>query len=276
MTHYNNIIIINRAEKEWDEKLQILQKKHEEEIASFQSTNNINNDDDTNDTHDTNIKTETTDSDQPQTQELSAKEKALAKRLRKKQNAKLKEKQREEEIANEIANAPNYRQIEIDTMKELYLNKEQLKIEEVAADGNCLYRAIARQMEFLEDSTSSADGDNSYDYLTMRNVCADQLIKSRDDYEPFADLEDINVSSYEEYVDKVRASSEWGGHLELRALSHALKKTIVVYSADVAPLHIQHDDNCDSERVIRLSFHRRYYALGEHYNSVVPVVMNDE
>ena len=41
---------------------------------------------------------------------------------------------------------------------------------------------------------------------------------------------------YDEYIEKVRASSEWGGHLELRALSSALDKTIVVYSADGAPL----------------------------------------
>lgn len=162
-------------------------------------------------------------------------------------------------------------------MKELYLNPNKLDIEEIAADGNCLYRAVARQMDHILKVSSSSDGvnGNGYDYLTMRKLCADQLMKLRDEYEPFADLDYSNVSSYEAYVEKVRESNEWGGHLELRALANALEKTIVVYSADGAPLYIQGGSDevkKDDEEggVIRLSFHKRYYALGEHYNSVVP------
>ncbi len=163
-----------------------------------------------------------------------------------------------------------------------------MTIEEVAADGNCLYRAVARQLDHLDSgvsgdgsgdgngnsnssSSNGNDNDNGNDYTNIRMICADQMIKARDEYEPFADLTDSNVSSYEEYVEKVRGSSEWGGHVELRALSTALQKTIVVYSADSSPLFITNDngDN-DGDNVIRLSFHRKYYALGEHYNSVVP------
>ena len=157
-----------------------------------------------------------------------------------------------------------------------------MQIEEIPADGNCLYRAIAKQLEFLNSTTATDSGGTSYDYETMRSLCADQLMKLREEYEPFADLDYSNVSSYDEYVEKVRASSEWGGHLELRALSSALDKTIVVYSADGAPLHIRNgDENGDTNDdggnggTIRLSFHRRYYALGEHYNSVVPIATTE-
>eukprot|EP00551_Chaetoceros_affinis_P004093 CAMPEP_0203683308 /NCGR_PEP_ID=MMETSP0090-20130426/47456_1 /ASSEMBLY_ACC=CAM_ASM_001088 /TAXON_ID=426623 /ORGANISM="Chaetoceros affinis, Strain CCMP159" /LENGTH=380 /DNA_ID=CAMNT_0050552449 /DNA_START=79 /DNA_END=1221 /DNA_ORIENTATION=+ len=221
---------------------------------------------------------QTLEPEQPQPQpQLSAKEKALAKRLRKKQNALKKEKEREEQIANEVANAPNPRQIEIDTMKELYLNPKSLTIEEVAADGNCLYRAVGRQLDRLSTSSGNSSSTNN-DYTNMRVVCADQLMKGREEYEPFTNLTEYNVNSYEEYVGKVRGSSEWGGHVELRALSTALQKTIVVYSAESSPLFITNDDggandaaaDDDDNNVIRLSFHRKYYALGEHYNSVVP------
>jgi OTU domain-containing protein 6 len=290
--HVISLTIWFRAQKEWDVKFQAIQKKHGDELAALQSLTDTSSDnvDDQKGTGEETIVKEAAvssekvaDNSQLQSQEpsavvepqLSAKEKALAKRLKKKKTALLKEKQREETIAYEIANAPNPRQIEIDAMKELYLNPHKLQIEEIAADGNCLYRAIARQLDYLNDDSAATDND----FEQMRKACADQLLKLREEYEPFADLSEYNVSSFEEYVDCVRGSSEWGGHLELRALSSALQKTIVIYSADGAPLHIKCNDDSDDKSkeedtdtgIIRLSFHRRYYALGEHYNSVVPV-----
>ncbi len=271
--------------------------KHKEELSALENNNtpSPNNDNDNNDNnddhnHDHNkppssieeqsqpqqTKEEKEEDPKPQQKQLSAKEKALAKRLRKKQNALQKQKEREEEIANAIANAPNPRQLEIDAMKELYLNPHNLQIEEIAADGNCLYRAVARQLDYLGillDGDDNSQSSSSYEQ--MRKICATQLLEARNEYEPFCDLADSNVTSYEEYVDKVRGSSEWGGHLELRALACALDKTIVVYSADGVPLYIRAKEdgstgNDDVEDgLIQLSFHRRYYALGEHYNSVV-------
>jgi len=110
-------------------------------------------------------------------------------------------------------------------------------------------------------------GDD-FDFRKIRKMCAEEIAMNRQDYEPFADLEEMKVASFEEYVDKVRESSEWGGHLELRALAHSLKKKIVVYATE-GPLEIESAEGGDEEGVIRLSFHRQYYALGEHYNSVV-------
>jgi len=291
---------LEEAEKEWDVKYQSLLSRHKEELSSVEasasasaspetpSTATNENTDSKNDKGEEQQQesavVQTLEPEQPQAQtqpqpqpQLSAKEKALAKRLRKKQNALKKEKEREEQIANEVANAPNPRQIEIDTMKELYLNPKSLTIEEVAADGNCLYRAVGRQLDRLSTSSGNSSSTNN-DYTNMRVVCADQLMKGREEYEPFTNLTEYNVNSYEEYVGKVRGSSEWGGHVELRALSTALQKTIVVYSAESSPLFITNDDggandaaaDDDDNNVIRLSFHRKYYALGEHYNSVVP------
>jgi OTU domain-containing protein 6 len=112
--------------------------------------------------------------------------------------------------------------------------------------------------------------------------CAQVLEAHEHDFSPFCELSD-SVPDYETYVDRVRSSADWGGHLELRALSIALKRPVVVYSAQSPePLRIEEqqregesefsssgdDDNDDP---IRLSYHRSYYALGEHYNQVVPV-----
>jgi OTU domain-containing protein 6 len=80
----------------------------------------------------------------------------------------------------------------------------------------------------------------------------------------------------------------WGGHPELRALSATLGVPIVVYQAGAPPLEFtpageeRRNPAADGRRggeddwrlppgdvKLRLSFHRHYYALGEHYNSVV-------
>lgn len=88
------------------------------------------------------------------------------------------------------------------------------------------------------------------------------------------------MSSFDQYVDRVRSSSEWGGHLELRALSEGLKRPILVYSASQPKLVLGEDyyDNVDHDDAVAggehapilLSYHLHYYTLGEHYNQVVP------
>ncbi|GFH45207.1 hypothetical protein CTEN210_01681 [Chaetoceros tenuissimus] len=247
-----------KAEQEWDSKLEELTTKHKNEIDALQGDAAVAEE------SSAAVEQKEETAKEPELSEEEkvklAKEKALAKKLRKKKNKLAQEKAREEEIAREVANAPNPRQMEIDAIMELYLSKLNFKIEEVAADGNCLYRAVAKQMELM---------DQDFDYSQIRSMCADELGAKREDYEPFADLSDMKVDNFDDYVEKVRDSNEWGGHLELRALSHKLNKTIVVYSTE-GPLEIKvegQDD--DEENVIRLSFHRNYYALGEHYNSVV-------
>ena len=68
-------------------------------------------------------------------------------------------------------------------------------------------------------------------------------------------------------------------------MSEGLKCPIVVFSAEGTPLTMgaeyyavgdgvegeQDDDKgWDKKKALLLSFHRHYYALGEHYNSVIP------
>lgn len=97
-------------------------------------------------------------------------------------------------------------------------------------------------------------------------LCADTLTSNEAEFSPFCEYTD-EVTSFDDYVDQVRNSAEWGGHLELRALSLALKRPIYVYSVQsgTKPLKIDGGD----KPPIRLSYHLHYYALGEHYNQVV-------
>jgi OTU domain-containing protein 6 len=103
--------------------------------------------------------------------------------------------------------------------------------------------------------------------LYSGRLCADTLQRHQDDFAPFCEYSDA-VTSFDQYIDRVRNSADWGGHLELRALSIALERPMLIYQAQSAePLLIESSLNAD--KPIRLSYHRHYYALGEHYNRVV-------
>mmetsp|Transcript_22028 Transcript_22028/g.33479 ORF Transcript_22028/g.33479 Transcript_22028/m.33479 type:complete len:298 (+) Transcript_22028:75-968(+) len=250
------------AEDEWVIKFQSLTERHQTELELLANNNKCGVPENREDQG-------IASSHEPTEEEKveKAKQKALAKRLHKKQQQTAKEKAREKKIEDEKKNAPNPRQLEIDAITTLYLAKKNLDIEEVAADGNCLYRAVAMQLKLILPETEKT-------HQNLRSICADEMLSKKVEYEPFADLQEMKVNSFEEYVEKVRNSSEWGGHLELRALAQSLEKTIVVYSIE-EPLEIKFQsgdpekDEDDYDHKIRLSFHRQYYVLGEHYNSVV-------
>lgn len=78
-----------------------------------------------------------------------------------------------------------------------------------------------------------------------------------------------------EYCEKVESVSgaEWGGQLEIRALCESLGRKIMIYAAD-GPVVAMGEDTVKNTALqpLRLAYHRHYYALGEHYNSVVPII----
>jgi len=187
-------------------------------------------------------------------EEADARERKLAKARRKRDRQKEKEAQVQQQIEEENAKAgPGLKQIELEQIAAV-LTPLNLKISEVEADGHCLYRAVAAQ--------------SGKDYKTIRHLCADTLLERKDEFAPFCEYND-DESSFDHYLEKVRNSSEWGGHLELQALAIALDRPIFVYSLQSGnkPLAIHEDASCKDP--ILLSYHLHYYALGEHYNQVI-------
>ena len=121
------------------------------------------------------------------------------------------------------------------------------RIKDVAADGHCLYRAIA-------DQSAST-------YTEVRKTCAAFMESHESDFAPF-----IEDEGFGDHCAKVRSSAEWGGQPEVLALARALHRPIVVYSRDSAPLRMGEG----SDEIV-VTYHRDYYALGEHYNSTEPL-----
>jgi len=191
-------------------------------------------------------------------EEAAARERKLAKAKKKRGRQKEKESRVLQQVEEENATAgPGLRKIELEQIQAV-LTPQKLKVSEVKADGHCLYRAVAAQT-----------GEN---YMAIRSFCADTLLKHQDEFSPFCEYTD-DVSTFEQYLSKVRNSAEWGGHLELRALGIALNRPIYVYSVQngAKPLAIHEDsvgEKTDKEPIV-LSYHLHYYALGEHYNQVI-------
>jgi OTU domain-containing protein 6 len=122
-------------------------------------------------------------------------------------------------------------------------------------------------------------------------LCANLLADNEDEFAPFCEY-NATITNYKDYVASVRTSHDWGGHLELRAISMALRRPVHIYSiqtrepviidasaAAVAASSSSSFVSDDQEATtstsnhvaepIRLSYHLHYYALGEHYNRVV-------
>ena len=204
----------------------------------------------------------------------------MEKARRKREKQKEKERRREEEIAAEkaatLGRTP--RDLENAQLKQI-LQPLNLAVRDVPADGHCLYRAVAAQLSEGEGpidgigADSSSSNPSNTDYVRIRAICAQALQEKQEEFAPFVEYNEGTVEGdYAAYVERVRSSSDWGGHLELRALAMALNRPIHVYSTNSTTAMVITGDGDDgnSDKVpIRLSYHLHYYSLGEHYNQVV-------
>ena len=196
-----------------------------------------------------------------------------AKAQKKKDKAKAKDAEREarkEEIASTAG--PSLRQIELDAINAL-LRKENLAVKEVISDGNCLYRAFADQLRFTATATAATGGHSATcclpDFSDLRTLAAEYMTAHADEFAPFVGC-DADSAEYREYVANVGRSTgevEWGGQLEIRALCSATQRAALIYDA-AAPVLTMGEDFLSAGPPLRLSYHRHYFHLGEHYNSV--------
>ncbi len=167
-----------------------------------------------------------------------------------------------------------------------------MQIRDIPSDGHCLYRAIADQLSLILDHGDSHDHHKGKkgkvpsqsltsqappDFKELRRIAADHIRRNANEFAPFIGVlpED---EEFESYCQKVASESaaEWGGQLEIRALSECLQRPIYVYSAS-APVVVMGEEHTTSigqkgEIIpIRISYHRHLFALGEHYNSLIPL-----
>ena len=95
-----------------------------------------------------------------------------------------------------------------------------MKLRDVGGDGNCLFRSISDQV----------DG-NETTHMFMRNEACRYILNN---YEFFANfLDEDEDGTVEQYVASMKKNGEWGGHLELQALSECFRCVIVVHKKNL-------------------------------------------
>ncbi|PON96637.1 OTU domain containing protein [Trema orientale] len=185
---------------------------------------------------------------------------------------------REQRIQEEQSNIISDRAIE-DEKLEKKLEPLGLTVTEIKPDGHCLYRAVEDQLAVL------SGGPSPYNYQELRELVAAYMRKNASDFLPFFlsenALEDGSDDSlahkFESYCKEIESTAAWGGQLELEALTHCLRKHIMIFSGSFPDVEMGKEYKSNGETAasgssIRLSYHKHAFGLGEHYNSVVPNV----
>jgi len=137
---------------------------------------------------------------------------------------------------------------------------------QVNPDGHCLFSAIADQLALLGILPASLAN-----YAVVRQAASHYIFSHPDDFLPFlpppAGADGLMTPAlFESYCLAIRDTAEWGGEPEILALSRAYSVPIHVIQAGrpSVVVHDPHDPiNVNGKRVIRISYHRRMYGLGE-------------
>lgn len=166
---------------------------------------------------------------------------------------------------HDIKNIGGTRHIETQTLVKK-LKSLGLVIHDIPSDGNCLYSAIVHQLNKVCGKTLTVP--------EIRLQTSEFLKSNKDDFIPYLSHPDteemLSDDQFEEYCYQVANSVQWGGEIELRALSHVFKIPIKVVQAEGSDITIGIEyTNCN--KTLILVFHRHMYGLGEHYNSVCSI-----
>ena len=104
------------------------------------------------------------------------------------------------------------------------LSEASLKVYEIPSDGNCLFAAVQHQLSLVNVKFSSSE---------LRNVAVQTIRNNREEFSAF-----LAEETLEDYCQRMSQSGEWGGEMELVALSKALNKPIRVFQAFIHPFLI--------------------------------------
>eukprot|EP00939_MAST-03C_sp_MAST-3C-sp1_P005086 g5086.t1 len=197
------------------------------------------------------------------TSPLPEKKASRSQRRREAKDQKRKIKDKEVEKLRKSLAGSSLREREVKELS-IKLDRDGLDMLEIPSDGHCMYRAIAHQLGLTGSELVDRKAKDSY--LKIRRIAARYMRDNKDEFAPYMTVPSGKSaeSAFADHCSSVEASAEWGGQLELRAISEALKTPIHIYAAD-APL-IRMGDSYGSSP-LRLTYHKHYYALGEHYNT---------
>jgi OTU domain-containing protein 6 len=169
-----------------------------------------------------------------------------------------------EEAKKEAANQPDKKTVE--RTKMLAQFKEKGLVEKgIRPDGHCLFSAVADQLSqhgIPLGAETETELKEDQRYKVVRKAAATYIEGHPDDFVAWLD------EPLDQYVEKIRDTAEWGGHLELLALAKTYNVEICVLQDGIAQT-IEPDSKGPKEpEKIWLAYYRYNFGLGEHYNSL--------
>jgi len=155
-----------------------------------------------------------------------------------------------------------------------------LEMHEVEPDGHCMYSAIADQLGVRK-------GIKKLSYHDTRKAAASYMREHVDDFLPFMTAEDeeggddgdglLTPEGYQKHCNSVESTGEWGGQTEILALSKYYKVPIYVFQANSPLVRVgMEEPYAKTSTPLMISYHRRQYGLGQHYNSLRPAAPQSE
>lgn len=148
---------------------------------------------------------------------------------------------------------------------------------EISPDGNCLFAAIADQLNLLAKVEPTKGRVPTLTYKDVRTAAATTMRSDPDSFKPFISDADEKLAGvgadaegdpYEAYCDAVQHTAIWGGQPEILALSTAYKTPITVIQQDSSS-RLAFGEGFEGPPVF-IAYYRAAYGLGEHYNSLRP------
>ena len=119
-------------------------------------------------------------------------------------------------------------------------------IREVGGDGNCLFRSVSDQMDNTEKN-----------HKMYREMCLTYMKNNPDEFSPF--IEDDET--FDKYLERMGEDGEWGGNLEIYALSKTLNANFYIY-IHKHPMYVVNNFEKPKKNIL-LTYHE-----GKHYNSL--------
>ena len=128
-----------------------------------------------------------------------------------------------------------------------------MRVKEVAADGNCFFRAMCDQ-RWGSSTTTRRCADTRWRYMKS----------NRDDFEPF--IEDDE--KWDAYIERMSEDGTWAGNMELQAASLVCMANVCVHQAGQPRWEIV---NFPADRWFHVT-----YEGSEHYNSARLISDDDD
>jgi len=263
--HKRELMVLKKQtrlpKKELQQKEKELRELHAKQLASFQETEDEENSDGENNENEEEKENETHQNlppSSPQTPQ-SKKPSRKQKRLAAKQQA---DKERREQIQQEIKCAGPDKKTKERLALRAKLHPLGLNFKPIRPDGNCLFSAVVDQLTIL-------DRVDKYTMQNLRETAAEYILNHKEYFIPFMETDD---DGFKKYCHEMKTTAKWGGHYEVEALANVIKLPLEIYNADSPIILIGEQYSKTGTTPIRISFHKFEYTLGEHYNSVVPLV----